>query len=62
MFVTGTDGALYHKCWNGSSWGPSLTGYEGLGGVITAFRQASRRVPRAWVAMAPSAQAAAAAV
>jgi Pregnancy-associated plasma protein-A. len=46
VFVTGTDSALYHKWWNGSSWGPSLTGYEGLGGVITAFRQPSRRVPR----------------
>jgi hypothetical protein len=33
VFVTGTDGALYHKWWNGSSWGPSVTGFERLGGV-----------------------------
>ena len=32
-FVTGTDSALYHKWWNGSAWGPSLTGYERMGGV-----------------------------
>ena len=38
MFVTGTDSALYHKWWNGSAWGPSLTGYEFMGGVISAFR------------------------
>ena len=37
LFVTGTDSALYHKWWNGSSWGPSLTGYERMGGVISAF-------------------------
>lgn len=33
-FVIGTDKALYHKWWNGSAWGPSLTGYENLGGTI----------------------------
>jgi hypothetical protein len=38
VFVTGTDSALYHKWWDGSAWGPSLTGYENLGGVISAFR------------------------
>ena len=32
-FVIGTDRALYHKWWNGSAWGPSLTGYERMGGV-----------------------------
>jgi Repeat of unknown function (DUF346) len=32
-FVVGTDGALYHKWWQGA-WGPSVTGYEFLGGVI----------------------------
>ena len=37
VFVLGTDRALYHKWWNGSSWGPSLTGYEYQGGVITGF-------------------------
>ena len=25
--------ALYHKWWNGSAWGPSVTGWESLGGV-----------------------------
>src|SRR5829696_8057257 len=38
-FVTGTDSALYHKWWNGSSWGPSLTGYESMGGIITSSPQ-----------------------
>ena len=33
VFVLGTDRALYHKWWNGSAWGPSLTGYERMGGV-----------------------------
>jgi hypothetical protein len=33
VFVTGTDGALYHKWWDGAHWGPSLTGFERLGGV-----------------------------
>jgi hypothetical protein len=36
-FVIGTNSALYHKWWNGSSWGPSVTGYEHMGGVITDF-------------------------
>ena len=27
-FVIGTDSALHHKWWNGSAWGPSVTGYE----------------------------------
>jgi Zn-dependent M28 family amino/carboxypeptidase len=34
VFVIGTDRALYHKWWNGSAWGPSLTGYEAQGGII----------------------------
>jgi hypothetical protein len=34
VFVVGTDRSLYHKWWNGSSWGPSLTGYEYQGGLI----------------------------
>jgi hypothetical protein len=34
--VIGTDGALYHKWWDGSAWGPSLTGYERQGGVCTS--------------------------
>ena len=41
MFVTGTDSALYHKWWDGSSWGPSVTDYEYMGGVISAFRLAT---------------------
>ena len=32
-FVLGTDRAVYHKWWNGSAWGPSVTGYEAQGGV-----------------------------
>jgi hypothetical protein len=36
VFVIGTDSALYHKWWNGSAWGPSLTGYENMGGVCTS--------------------------
>ncbi len=32
-FVIGTNNALYHKWWNGSAWGPSVTGFESLGGV-----------------------------
>jgi hypothetical protein len=38
-FVLGTDLALYHKWWNGSTWGPSLTGYERMGGVCTSVPQ-----------------------
>jgi len=38
-FVLGTDRALYHKWWNGSSWGPSPTGYEAMGGVCTSAPQ-----------------------
>lgn len=33
-FVIGTDRALYHKWWDGSNWGPGVTGYEYMGGVI----------------------------
>ena len=39
VFVIGTDRALYHKWWNGSAWGPSLTGYEAMGGVCTSSPQ-----------------------
>jgi hypothetical protein len=35
-FVIGTDRALYHKWWNGAAWGPSVTGYEGQGGVCAS--------------------------
>jgi hypothetical protein len=36
VFVLGTDRGLYHKWWNGTAWGPSLTGYENMGGVCTS--------------------------
>jgi hypothetical protein len=39
-FALGTDRALYHKWWGGSTWGPSLTGYENQGGVCTTTPQA----------------------
>ena len=39
-FVLGTDRALYHKWWNGSAWGPSVTGYENMGGTCTSVPQA----------------------
>ncbi|MFL5313203.1 MAG: M43 family zinc metalloprotease [Myxococcales bacterium] len=39
VFVLGTDRALYHKWWNGSSWGPSPIGYEAMGGVCTSAPQ-----------------------
>ena len=39
VFVLGTSRALYHKWWNGSAWGPSLTGYEAMGGVCTGAPQ-----------------------
>ena len=38
VFVVGTDGGLYHKWWDGTAWGPSITGYEALGGVVSDFR------------------------
>ncbi|WP_332879597.1 M43 family zinc metalloprotease [Massilia sp. S19_KUP03_FR1] len=38
-FVLGTDRAVYHKWWNGSAWGPSVTGYENMGGVCTSTPQ-----------------------
>ncbi len=39
VFALGTDRALYHKWWNGSAWGPSVTGYEALGGVCSSTPQ-----------------------
>jgi len=35
-FVIGTDQAVYHKWWGSAAWGPSLTGYERMGGVLTS--------------------------
>ncbi len=37
-FVPGTDGAPYHKWWDGAARGPALTGHEYMGGVISSFR------------------------
>jgi baseplate J-like protein/repeat uncharacterized protein DUF346 len=34
VFVIGTDRALYHKWWDGNSWGPTTTGYEYMGGIV----------------------------
>jgi hypothetical protein len=28
------DGAVYHKWWDGTGWGPSLTEWQTLGGQI----------------------------
>ncbi|MEG1324233.1 MAG: M43 family zinc metalloprotease [Janthinobacterium sp.] len=39
VFVVGTDRALYHKAWNGTAWAPSVTGYEGQGGICTSAPQ-----------------------
>ena len=39
-FVLGTDRARYHKWWTGSAGGPSVTGYENMGGVCTSVPQA----------------------
>jgi len=38
-FVLGANRAVYHKWWNGSAWGPSVTGYENMGGVCTSVPQ-----------------------
>jgi hypothetical protein len=35
IFVVGSaDGALYHKWWDGSQWGPSVSGFEFMDGFI----------------------------
>ncbi|WP_289884786.1 M43 family zinc metalloprotease [Janthinobacterium sp. SUN118] len=39
VFVLGTDRALYHKAWNGAAWAPSVSGYEGQGGICTSAPQ-----------------------
>ena len=36
LFGIGTDGAMYHKAWNGSAWSPSPLNWERLGGVFTS--------------------------
>jgi ABC-type taurine transport system substrate-binding protein len=35
-FVLGSDSALYHKWWDGSAWGPSVSDYEYMGGICSA--------------------------
>jgi hypothetical protein len=40
VFVLGSNRALYHKWWDGANWGPSLTGYEAMGGVCASVPQA----------------------
>ena len=34
IFGLGTNSAMYHKAWNGSSWQPSISGWENLGGTF----------------------------
>jgi hypothetical protein len=58
VFVVGTDGGLYHKWWDGTAWGPSATGYEPLGGIISDFKvtlPAPSPAPGAAPAMMPKA-------
>jgi len=45
VFVVGTNGALHHKWWNGSAWGPSASGWEFMGGIC-----ASAPVAVSWAA------------
>ncbi|HET8839844.1 MAG TPA: hypothetical protein VFN35_00195 [Ktedonobacteraceae bacterium] len=30
------DSQMYHKWWDGSNWGPSPTGWEALGGILSS--------------------------
>jgi Pregnancy-associated plasma protein-A/Repeat of unknown function (DUF346) len=39
VFVLGTDRAMYHKWWDGAAWGPSVTGYEYMGGTCESMPQ-----------------------
>ena len=36
IFGIGTDGAMYHKAWDGEAWRPSVLNWERLGGVFTS--------------------------
>ncbi len=36
IFGVGTDGAMFHKTWDGSGWRPSVTGWERQGGAFTS--------------------------
>ncbi|WP_328522454.1 M43 family zinc metalloprotease [Kribbella sp. NBC_00359] len=44
-FVLGTDLAMYHKWWNGSAWGPSVAGYEYMGGVCMSAPEVASWAP-----------------
>ena len=35
--MVGTNGALYHKWWDGSQWGPSANDFEYMGGILWAI-------------------------
>jgi hypothetical protein len=39
VFEVDTDRRLYHKWWNGSAWGPSLTAHEDLAGICISRPQ-----------------------
>jgi hypothetical protein len=41
IFGIGTDGAAYHKYWDGRAWGPSQTGWEYLGGGFNSALEAA---------------------
>jgi hypothetical protein len=45
LFALGDNNAVYHKWWDGSSWGPSTTSWESLGG-----KWLSRPVAVSWAA------------
>ncbi len=36
IFALGTDNSMYHQYWDGSSWGPSATGWEPRGGTFNS--------------------------
>jgi len=36
IFALGTDNSMYHQYWDGSSWGPTPTGWEPRGGTFDA--------------------------
>ena len=36
VFAQGTDFAMWHKWWDGSAWGPSVSDWESLGGILTS--------------------------
>ncbi|MFJ9038444.1 Dot/Icm T4SS effector Zinc-dependent metalloprotease LegP [Streptomyces sp. NPDC102406] len=36
VFGIGTDSAMFHKWWDGKTWGPGVKGWESLGGICTS--------------------------